>query len=68
MSPEEAWEVVIERSLYVMPPARVGVQEWYVTDDNRTSHGFGPSPIAAIKDFVANLKPAPAVDDLSFLE
>ena len=68
MSPEEAWEVVIERSLYVMPPARVGVQEWYVTDDCRTSHGFGPSPIAAIKDFVAKLASAPAADDLSFLE
>lgn len=65
MTPEEAWAEVVKRRLYVMPPARVGAQEWYVTDDDRTAHGFGASPLAAIKCYIAAL---PAADDLSFLE
>ena len=68
MTPEEAWEIVVARRLYVMPPTGCVPMTWYVTDDCRTSHGFGPSPIAAIKDFVAKLTSAPAADDLSFLE
>ena len=68
MTAEEAWGLVVERRLYVMPPAACVPTTWYVTDDARTGHGFGPSPIAAIKDFVAKLTSAPAADDLSFLE
>ena len=68
MTPEEAWGEVVERHLYVMPPARVGPQDWYVTNDERSSHGFGGSPIAAIKNFLANEKVVPVADDLSFLE
>jgi hypothetical protein len=61
MTPEEAWGEVVKRGLYVMPPAAVGPREWYVTDDERTAHGFGVGPIQAIKAFLAT-------DDLDFLE
>jgi len=67
MSPEEAWAEVVTRRLYVMPPAGCVPTTWYVTDDQHTGHGFGASPIAAIKDFLANAK-APVADDLAFLE
>jgi len=68
MTAEEAWGEVVTRRLYVMPPAGCQPTTWYVTDDARTSHGFGENPVAAIKDFLKNMKVAPVAEDLSFLE
>jgi len=70
MTGEEVIHEIVARRLYVMPPAAVGPREWYVTDDDRTAHGFGIGPVQAVKDFIKNKDavPAPVAGDLSFLE